>query len=65
MVIMDGQGNLNDQAIISSLQLTNIVLINFNFSEFNEVDPHPLICICNRHQRTQVFEILQSHAIAL
>jgi hypothetical protein len=39
MVIMDGQGNLNDLAIISSLQLTNIVLINFNFSEFNEVDP--------------------------
>ena len=39
MVIMDGQGNLNDPAIISSLQLTNIVLINFNFSEFNEVDP--------------------------
>ena len=39
MVIMDGQGNLNDQAIISSLQLTNIVFINFNFSEFNEVDP--------------------------
>jgi hypothetical protein len=36
---MDGQGNLNDLAIISSLQLTNIVLINFNFSEFNEVDP--------------------------
>ena len=39
MVIMDGQGNLNDQAIISALQLTNIVLINFNFAEFNEVDP--------------------------
>ena len=36
---MDGQGNLNDLAFISSLQLTNIVLINFNFSEFNEVDP--------------------------
>ena len=36
---MDGQGNLNDLSIASSLQLTNIVLINFNFSEFNEVDP--------------------------
>ena len=35
MVIMDGQGNLNDQAIISALQLANIVLINFNFAEFN------------------------------
>ena len=38
MVIMDGQGNLNDQAILSTLLLTNIALINFHFSEFNDVD---------------------------
>ena len=36
---MDGQGNVNDQAILSALLLTNIVIIHFNFSEFNEVDP--------------------------
>ena len=35
---MDGQGNLNEQAILSALILTNIVLINFHFSEFNDVD---------------------------
>ena len=30
IVIMDGQGNLNEQAIKSALKLTNIVLLNFN-----------------------------------
>jgi hypothetical protein len=38
MVLMDGQGNLNDQAILSTLLLTNIVLINFHYSEFNDED---------------------------
>ena len=36
---MDGQGNLNDQAIQSALKLVNVVLLNFNYLEFNEVDP--------------------------
>ena len=36
---MDGQGNLNDQAIESALKLTNIVLLNFSSQDFNEVDP--------------------------
>ena len=35
---MDGQGNLNDQAIQSTLNLTNIVLLNFGCLEFNEVN---------------------------
>ena len=38
MVIIDGQGNLNDQAILSVLELTNIVILNFHFSEFNDED---------------------------
>jgi hypothetical protein len=35
---MDGQGNLNDLSIQSALKLTNIVLLHFHYSEFNEID---------------------------
>ncbi len=38
MVIMDGQGSLNDKAINSVLNLTNIVIINFNFKEINDAE---------------------------
>jgi hypothetical protein len=35
---MDGQGSLNDKAINSVLNLTNIVIINFNFKEINDAE---------------------------
>lgn len=35
---MDAQGSLNYKAMKSSLILTNITIINFNFKEMNESD---------------------------
>jgi hypothetical protein len=35
---MDGQGNLNNQAFLSALKLTNIALINFNYYDFEDID---------------------------
>ena len=34
IVIMDGQGNINDQALKSTLKLSNIILVNFSMSDF-------------------------------
>jgi hypothetical protein len=38
MVVMDGQGNLNNQAIKSVLKLTNITIINFSLPDFNDYE---------------------------
>ena len=38
MVVMDGQGNLNSQAIKSVLKLTNITIINFSLPDFNDYE---------------------------
>ena len=35
---MDGQGNLNNQAIKSVLKLTNITIINFSLTDFNNYE---------------------------
>jgi hypothetical protein len=34
---MDGQGNVNNQALKNTLSLTNIVILNFSFYDFEEV----------------------------
>ncbi len=34
---MDGQGNVNIQAFKNTLFLTNIVIINFSFYDFEEI----------------------------
>jgi len=36
MVIMDGHGNLNDVTIKSVLLLTNIVILHFHVSDFDD-----------------------------
>lgn len=41
---MDGQGRLNDKAIISALKLTNFVIINYNFRELNDSDAIKDLC---------------------
>jgi len=41
---MDGQGNLNNQAFLSALKLTNIALINFNFNDFNDIESINDLC---------------------
>jgi hypothetical protein len=38
MVVMDGQGNLNNQAIKNVLKLTNITIINFSLTDFNNYE---------------------------
>ena len=36
MVIMDGHGNINDVTIKSVLLLTNIVILHFHASDFDD-----------------------------
>ena len=36
LAVIDGQGQLNVDAISNTLQLSNIVLIHFHFSELND-----------------------------
>ncbi len=35
---MDGQGSLNDQALMSALKLTNLVLLNFHYQDLNDIN---------------------------
>ena len=35
---MDGQGNMKTQALESVLELTNLIIINFNRSDINNIE---------------------------